>query len=174
MTTRAELQGKSIRDLRQIAEAVGIETDGLQKAHLIDAIMNADGYEPSGDSLPVVELPAALPRPEPFSTPAPEPTEDDSVDDVAPRGLERRRSARADRSEREDDRREWDGPPMTGGTREDRGAGAVVVRVSARRVMSGVTDEPQIPEGDLEIREGILDILPEGYGFLRVDQLPAR
>ena len=28
--------------------------------------------------------------------------------------------------------------------------------------------EPQIPEGELEIRQGILDILPEGYGFLRV------
>jgi transcription termination factor Rho len=26
----------------------------------------------------------------------------------------------------------------------------------------------QIPEGDLEVREGYLDILPEGYGFLRV------
>jgi transcription termination factor Rho len=26
----------------------------------------------------------------------------------------------------------------------------------------------QIPEGDLEVREGFLDILPEGYGFLRV------
>ena len=69
MTTRAELQGKSIRDLRQIAEAVGIETEGLQKAHLIDAIMNADGYQPSGESLPVVELPAALPRPEPTARP---------------------------------------------------------------------------------------------------------
>jgi transcription termination factor Rho len=28
--------------------------------------------------------------------------------------------------------------------------------------------EDEIPEGDLEIREGLLDILPEGYGFLRV------
>ncbi|MEA1902193.1 MAG: transcription termination factor Rho, partial [Actinomycetota bacterium] len=29
-------------------------------------------------------------------------------------------------------------------------------------------DEEQIPEEDLEVREGLLDILPEGYGFLRV------
>jgi transcription termination factor Rho len=28
--------------------------------------------------------------------------------------------------------------------------------------------EDDIPEGDLEVREGLLDILPEGYGFLRV------
>ncbi|HIE21990.1 MAG TPA: transcription termination factor Rho, partial [Acidimicrobiia bacterium] len=28
--------------------------------------------------------------------------------------------------------------------------------------------EEQVPEGELEVREGLLDILPEGYGFLRV------
>ena len=29
-------------------------------------------------------------------------------------------------------------------------------------------EEEHIPESELEVREGIIDILPEGYGFLRV------
>ncbi|HEX2368744.1 MAG TPA: transcription termination factor Rho [Acidimicrobiia bacterium] len=167
MTTRAELQGKSIRDLRQIAEAVGIETDGLQKAHLIDAIMNADGYQPSGESLPVVvELPAALPRPEPFSAPAPEPTEDDSVDDATPRVSSDDAAPRvsSDDDRREDDRREWDGPRDGNRKRRRRRGGQALGPQGYERG----DREPQIPEGELEIRQGILDILPEGYGFLRV------
>ena len=41
MTTRAQLQSKSIDELRQIADAVGIETDGLQKSKLISALVDA-------------------------------------------------------------------------------------------------------------------------------------
>ncbi len=37
-----------------------------------------------------------------------------------------------------------------------------------RRRGGGGGQQEQIPEGELEERQGILDILPEGYGFLRV------
>ena len=58
MTTRSELQGKSIKDLREIAAALQIDTAGLQKAKLIGVIIGADGFEGSDEPAPV-ELPAA-------------------------------------------------------------------------------------------------------------------
>jgi transcription termination factor Rho len=48
---------------------------------------------------------------------------------------------------------------------DDRQGGA---RNRNRRRRGGGRDEEFIPEEDLETREGLLDILPEGYGFLRV------
>ena len=58
MTTRAELQGKSLEDLRIIASSVGVETDGLQKAKLIAAILGSEKFELSEEPAPV-ELPTA-------------------------------------------------------------------------------------------------------------------
>ena len=49
MSTRAQLQTKSIAELRQIAEAVGVETDGLQKSKLISALMAAGGVTDDGE-----------------------------------------------------------------------------------------------------------------------------
>ena len=37
-----------------------------------------------------------------------------------------------------------------------------------RRGGGGGREDEYIPEEELETREGLLDILPEGYGFLRV------
>ena len=56
MTTRAELQGKTLDDLRTIAASVGVETDGLQKAKLIAAILDSGEFE-------VTEEPAELELP---------------------------------------------------------------------------------------------------------------
>src|SRR5690606_35880921 len=60
MTTRAQLQEKSIAELREIAAAAGIETDGLQKSRLISRILEiqAGRAEAPGD----VAVPAAAPR----------------------------------------------------------------------------------------------------------------
>ncbi|MCI0545476.1 MAG: hypothetical protein L0Z49_13715, partial [Actinobacteria bacterium] len=131
MTTRAQLQSKSIEELKVIAEAAGIEVDGLQKSKLISALMDSGGFTES-DVEPEtgVDLPRAMPR-----------TERGEIADFgdAPDGEEQR----------------FDG--YGGQRRRDRG------RNRDRR-----RDEDMIPEGDLEIREGLLDILPEGYGFLRV------
>ena len=63
MTTRAQLQSKTIDELRQIADAVGIETDGLQNSKLISALVDAGQV---ADSSPAeeVDLPQATPRTE--------------------------------------------------------------------------------------------------------------
>ena len=130
MTTRAQLQSKSIDELREIAQAAELETDGLQKSKLITALMNA-GHVVEDTPSEVVDLPRATPRTE-------RPAADESAAGAAPRdgGGQRKRDGQGDQGQRRRNRR--------------------------RR------DEEQIPEGDLEIREGLLDILPEGYGFLRV------
>jgi transcription termination factor Rho len=129
MTTRAQLQSKSIEELKQIAEAVGVEADGLQKSKLISALMEAGGVSEDESAHPDVELPRATPRAE---RPDGDSADSDSSDGSGPR---------------------QDG----GGQRRERNRNR-----NRRR-------EDEIPEGDLEVREGLLDILPEGYGFLRVN-----
>ena len=59
MTTRSELQAKSIKDLRSIGQAVGIKTDGIQKAKLIDAIMGTGAYDGS-DGTVTLDLPEVV------------------------------------------------------------------------------------------------------------------
>lgn len=61
MTTRAQLQSKSIDELREVAKAAGIDTDGLQKSKLITALMDAGEVKESKPT-DAVELPKATPR----------------------------------------------------------------------------------------------------------------
>jgi transcription termination factor Rho len=139
MTTRAQLQSKSIDELRQIADAVGIETDGLQKSKLITALVDA-GQVAEASPTEDVELPQATPR----------------VERVSPDGETQADPGESDGSRPESRQvRDYD----------DRQGGA---RNRNRRRRGGGRDEEFIPEEDLETREGLLDILPEGYGFLRV------
>jgi transcription termination factor Rho len=144
MTTRAQLQGKAIDELREIASAVGIKTDGLQKSKLITALMEA-GEAVEGTPTDSVDLPQATPRTEKGS----ENGKAADASDEKPRGD----------SDRSSDNRRQDNQDQDGqGNRRRRN----------RRGGSGGRDDEYIPEGDLETREGLLDILPEGYGFLRV------
>ena len=147
MTTRAQLQSKSIDELRQIAEAVGIETDGLQKSKLISALADAGQVAQDGSPADVVELPQVTVRPE---RSAPEGDSDqgdaDSSDSDEPGS-----------APRVDGRSEFSDEFRPGGNRQRR-----------RRRGGGQRDDEFIPEEELEVREGLLDILPEGYGFLRV------
>ena len=98
MSARTQLQSKPVADLRSIAESLGIEHKGLQKAKLIDLLV-----EHSDEILETEETEVA------------EVISESSKDD--------------------------DGPSV---------------------VSSG---DSEIKKGDT--RDGILDILPEGYGFLR-------
>ena len=61
MTTRAQLQSKSIDELREVAKAAGVETDGLQKSKLIAALMEA-GEVAEGKPTEEVDLPKATQR----------------------------------------------------------------------------------------------------------------
>jgi transcription termination factor Rho len=144
MTTRAQLQSKSIDELRQIADAVGIETDGLQKSKLISALVDA-GQVADPSPAEEVDLPQATPRTERVGQDGEVDSEQSSGDEPRP---ESRQGGRPDY----DDQRQ-------GGNRN---------RNRRRRGGGGGREDEYIPEEDLETREGLLDILPEGYGFLRV------
>jgi transcription termination factor Rho len=156
MTTRAELQEKSVKDLRTVAEAIGIEADGLQKAKLIEQILHADGVTVSSEP-PPIELPAASPvSVSSASDSAGDSTDSDSTDsdstDSDSTDSSESPSRGSSDGESSDDR-QYDG--------QSRGK-------RRRRRSNGGQSQQQIPESEMEVREGTLDILPEGYGFLRV------
>jgi transcription termination factor Rho len=187
MSTRAQLQTKSIAELRQIAEAVGVESDGLQKSKLISALMAAGGVTDDGEEAAMVDLPTATPRNEEsrsseFSSskrPSDRTTDPDQGDEI--------RSGETSTDEQGDADGEGDGDEGSsvidtsdsseGGPddrddfrgnrrRRRRGRGGAPGGREPREYQG--TYEP-VAEGDLETREGLLDILPEGYGFLRTD-----
>jgi transcription termination factor Rho len=158
MSTRAQLQNKSIAELRQIADAVGVPFDGLQKSKLISALMAAGGVADGGEEEAMVDLPTATPRSD--DGPRPEVREEapdsestsagDAPDLETGDGSEDGEGFEGDRDDFRGNRRRRRRRGGQGGPRQEYGG-----------------YEP-IPEGDLEVREGYLDILPEGYGFLRV------
>ena len=160
MATRSELQTKTIKNLRSIAQTVGIPTAGIQKAKLIDAIMGAGAYDGSDGALPI-DLPEVVSK------------------DTRSKG-----SAKVDRDPAETVASNGDGKSRSDSNKTDTGPGeskekapgvpAAKVRGSrspsqndqpppGRRRGSG----PTAPQRHEEVREGTLDILPEGYGFLR-------
>ncbi|HEX2405188.1 MAG TPA: transcription termination factor Rho [Acidimicrobiia bacterium] len=143
MTTRAQLQSKSIDELRQIADAVGIETDGLQKSKLISALVDA-GQVADPSPAEEVDLPQATPRAERVGQDGEGESDQGAGDE--PRPESRQGGGRPDYDDRQ------------GGNRNR----------NRRRRGGGGREDEYIPEEDLETREGLLDILPEGYGFLRV------
>ncbi len=145
MTTRAQLQSKSIDELRQIADAVGIDTDGLQKSKLITALADAGQVAEASDA-EGIDLPQITVRTDRAVS---EETDAPGDQGGGEPSTEQREGARPDYG---DDQRQ-------GGNRNR----------NRRRRGGGVgRDDEFIPEEDLETREGLLDILPEGYGFLRV------
>ena len=142
MTTRAQLQSKSIDELREVAQAAGIDTDGLQKSKLIAALIDT-GEVKEGKPTEEVDLPKATPRSD--RSDGPDARSGDDAGDNQGDGRDN------GRDNGRDDNRD-----------DNRGGG----RQRNRRRRGGEDDH--IPEDQLEVREGILDILPEGYGFLRV------
>ncbi len=186
MSTRAQLQTKSITELRQIAEAVGVETDGLQKSRLISALMAAGGVADDGEEASMVDLPTATSRSEEsrsgdFSSTkrAPERKNDpDRGDDIGSSDSSDQPGEGEGSGNADDGMSIGDTSDSSEGGPDDRDD----FRGNRRRRRRGrgggpAGREPReyqgsyepVPEGDLETREGLLDILPEGYGFLRTD-----
>jgi transcription termination factor Rho len=173
MTTRAKLQELGLDELRAMATTVDVDHQGLQKSKLIAAILDSEKFDPSM----VPEPPADT-----AGNGGPEASSGDS--DGAPGEGESKRSdsrggdsrggdsrggesrggdsrggeSRGGDSRGSDDRNSNDG--------DDRGQGGDRSGRRRRRRGRGTPQEP-IDESELEVREGILDILPEGYGFLR-------
>jgi len=144
MTSRAMLQEKSLDELRVIAASLGVpDHESLQKTKLIAAIIGADGFEGSTEPTQI-ELPA--------------------IEEVRPPDGEVRAGGGSPEGEDEPDEgdsREGEEPG------EDRWEGSSRSRRRRRRP-GGERREQFYDEADLEVREGILDVLPESYGFLRV------
>ncbi len=167
MTTRAQLQSKSIGELREIAQAAGVDTDGLQKAKIISALVDAGAAsENSSDATTDIDLPAATPRDEGSR-------DEGSGDEKSNAGPDARREGGSD-GDGKDDRR--GSSAKEGGDRSGQGRnqnqnedGGGRRRKRRRRGGGGGGHQEDIPEGELETRQGLLDILPEGYGFLRCD-----
>ena len=144
MTSRTVLQEKSLEELRVIAASLGVaDHETLQKSKLITAIIGSDGFEVSAEPAQI-ELPA--------------------IEEVrSPDGEVRPEASGGEEGTGEGEPREGEEPG------EDRWEGGS--RSSSRRRRrrpSGERREQFYDEADLEVREGILDVLPESYGFLRV------
>ncbi len=158
MSTRAQLQNKSINELREIAEAVGVEADGLQKSKLISALMAAGGITEDDVDAASVDLPAVRTRPENGEAPRSDDSDTESDEPVIQAtGIELD----------EPDGEGFDRDDFRGNRRRRRRRGGGGQGGQGGRERSDY-EYQQIPEGELEVREGYLDILPEGYGFLRV------
>ncbi len=159
MTSESEngqLLTKSVADLRQIASAIGIDSGGMGKEQLISAISGrAAADNPGGGK--AAQPPRARgggrqqapPAPVPPS-PAPRRSSGGSAADG-----DNRQSSDGSSPDFEFRAGDGGGPSHSGGRRR-RGRG--------RRP----SPHSNIPEGEMEVREGLLDVLPEGYGFLRV------
>ena len=175
MITRAKLQEKTLEELRHIAASLEVpDHETLQKTRLIAAIVKSDGFETSDEPAPV-DLPTAATRR----------TEEDQASDE-PGGAEA--SASEEEDDDSDDRpeggssngksgdrgKQGEGQKRQGGQRQGQGQGQGQGEGEGgqgrRRNRGGRNQERDYDESELEVREGILDILPESYGFLRVEE----
>jgi transcription termination factor Rho len=152
-TTRARLQELGLDALRDMASKVDVEHEGLQKTKLITAILNSEKFdvnllpEPSDGGDPAVAEPKAAER----NGEGKDTLTDDRRSDK-PKG-EASSAQDGDSDDQRRDRNQNQGDGKSGGGR--------------RRRRRGRGPQEPIDESELEVREGILDILPEGYGFLR-------
>jgi len=139
-TPRATLQELKLPDLRDMATSVDVDHDGLQKTKLIAAILESEKFDPSMLPDDVPEAPAEATKVAPAS---------------GSEGGEQSDGSQTDSFQTDSD------------DRGDRQGNRNRNRNRSRSRSRNRNREP-IDESELEIREGILDILPEGYGFLRV------
>ncbi|MDH3425783.1 MAG: transcription termination factor Rho [Acidimicrobiia bacterium] len=138
--SRAKLQGLKLDKLRSMAADLGVnEHSTLQKAKLIDAILDSKDFDAS-------ELKV----------------DDEPVAKIVTKDNGQRTEAGG--------RDKGAGPGnRQGGSQRNRGQSNRYGNNQGNRSRGRGTKDRQEEDVQLEDREGILDILPEGYGFLRVD-----
>jgi len=186
---RSTLEGKLLPELQQIAQTLGVEgTQKLRKAGLIDAIVAAstngegstgrngdEAADAVGSSTAVEE--ATTPdrgddgrgsdddgdRPE--REERNEPGEPNDRDERNDRG---ERNDRVDRGDRQGSQRPVGQGPSDGGERDRRRRPSREERRRSREERKVRDEQDRVEElKSAPTRTGILDILPEGYGFLR-------
>ena len=176
---RSVLEGKPVAELKEIAKTLDVKTSGLKKSEIIDAIAN--GGASKNSSKPREKAPQA-----PVETAAASSSTTSSngnPTDPKPQNPARDDSAMDDRDHRNDDRRQQRRPqgrnqgqrprekaePREGRgrrRRRNRGGGGGGGGIPHYLREEQWTDE-DVDDSDAEVRTGILDLLPEGYGFLR-------
>lgn len=182
-TDKRALEGKVAAELHQIAADLGIEGHkGLKKADLVDRILSHTNGERS-DASSVAAAPSDAPAAsgDTTSTDMVGPTSGQAYVDVretSGNGDTRQRTQPDQRDQRQrDDRREGTRPqggrPDAGQQQRDREGGPR--RRPSREERRRQREERR--QREIEMREeelqtaptatGLLDILPEGYGFLR-------
>ena len=179
---RSALEGKAVAELKEIAKTLDIKTTGLKKSELIDAIATGNGAtSPSpkpASSAPVRETVPGRQQAPPREQ-APPRSDNGETSGTRDEG------AMDDRDQRSDDHRQRRRPQQGGGggprgqrprekaeprgRRRRRGRGGGGERGGVPHYMRDENWEALEAEDDpnAEVRTGILDLLPEGYGFLR-------
>jgi len=202
VTEKVSLTGKKVAELQAMAGDMGIAQKGLKKAELIEAILGATGRKTNGaaprstskrppesarpersDPAPArSEVGKEAPAKEPINGEVATPTAAVEAAVASTQTAPPARTAPAPRPERQDQE------PRREGFRDrdrDRGRRRNRGRDRGRTDRPDRTDRPERPqrdrefepvnEADLEPASGILDILPENYGFLRTTgYLPAQ
>jgi len=183
---RSVLEGKPVTELKEIAKSLDVKTSGLKKSEIIDAIANGGSKSaaPARNDKPREKAPQ--PSLETAVATSAASTNGNPAESAAGAAQTanpaRDESAMDDRDHRNDDRRQQRRPQgRNQGSRPREKAEPREGRGRRRRRNRGgggqggiphylrdeqYTDE-DVDDSDAEVRTGVLDLLPEGYGFLR-------
>ena len=192
---RSALEGKAVAELKEIAKSLDVKVTGLKKADIIDRIAGtSNGASKKSAPTPKPSSPAKRePAPSPKREAAPafdSPRDEAAASATAPAGTSNgvrddgavdERDTRDDRNRRNrpqqgrDNRprpREKADPQGRGGRRRRRGRGGTGGGGGGGGIPHYLRDErwedlEAEDDPNAEVRTGILDLLPEGYGFLR-------
>ncbi|MDQ3985570.1 MAG: transcription termination factor Rho [Actinomycetota bacterium] len=169
---RSVLEEKAVTELREIAKSLDLKVGGLRKSELIDAIADTNGARSgkSGGTAPNQDRPREPAPPlEAVESPGPSTgdgapeketvVDENAVDDRERTGDRHRRRPQA-RDSRSRPREKADS--REGRRRRRRGRGGGVPHYVREEQWDEAEDD-----STAEVRTGILDLLPEGYGFLR-------
>ena len=178
---RSVLEGKPVAELKEIARSLDVKVSGLKKSEIIEAIANGGSKSQSKprEKAPAVESPKTAETPKAETQASPQASNGNPPDGAK---AVRDETAMDDRDHRNDDRRQQRRPQgRNQGSRPREKAEPREGRGRRRRRNRGGgqgggiphylreeqwTDE-DIDDSDAEVRTGVLDLLPEGYGFLR-------
>jgi transcription termination factor Rho len=190
---RSVLESKPVTELREIAKSLDVKVTGLKKAEIVDAIAGGNGSRSTAAPSPRVVRPAPAPQAPAVTPIASSPPAvsanggQAATSGGSSEGSGVRDEGAADERERsqEDFRRRPQGqqnrarprekaePRESRGRRRRRGrgggggggqpGGGVPHYIREDRYEDVEVED----DSDAEVRTGILDLLPEGYGFLR-------
>jgi transcription termination factor Rho len=177
---RSTLEAKLLPELQQIAQTMGIEgTQRLRKAGLIDAIVEANGGRPgNGEASDPSSREGTLATAESPAEHETEPaTQDETGEAFASTTTEERKpeGERRPEGDRRPDRQGPGGQRPQGGDRGDRGDPRNRRRRPTREERRQMREERREREEQERVEalktapsaSGILDLLPDGYGFMR-------